>query len=106
MTDYQKVLFLTYFKNCRKVDFTELNSILGLCSSDFDKLIQEMLSENYISYINFKLQITDNGIRYLISRNQIECDIKNDDFILRNIFPEKALSLDEPFIPKNFMSKI
>lgn len=106
MTEYQKLLFLTYFKECNEVDFNELIFLLGLNRNSFDELIQEMVEANYISYINYKLQITERGIRYLIAKNQINSEIENDDFILRNISPNKAISLDEPFAPKDFMSKI
>lgn len=106
MTDYQKILFLTYFKECKEVDFNELIFLLGLNSKNLDFLIREMIEKNYIAYINYKLQLTDHGVRYLIAKNQINTEMEYSDFILRNISPEKAMSLDEPFVPVGFMSKI
>lgn len=105
MTEYQKLLFLTYFKDCKEVDFKELIFLLGLNSNSLDSLVQEMIEASYIEYRNYKLQITDQGIRHLIANNQINSNLEADDYILRNISPDKALSLEEPFAPKDFMSK-
>lgn len=106
MTEYQKLLFLTYFKECKEVDFNELIYLLGLNSNSLDELIREMIDAHYIEYVNYKLQITDQGIRHLIANNQINSKIETGDYILRNISPDKALPLDEPFAPKDFTSKI
>ena len=95
-----------YFKECKEVDFNELIFLLGLNRNSFDELIQEMLEANYIEYVNYKLQITEQGVRYLIAKNQINSEIEDEVFILRNISPEKSLPIDEPFAPKDFMSKI
>lgn len=105
MTEYQKTLFLTYFKDCCGVDFGELSSLLGLSGSILDKLINEMLENEYIAYENYVLKITKKGIRYLISKDQINSCLESDCFILRNISPEDALPLDKPYVPKNFLSK-
>ena len=105
MTEYQKTLFLTYFKDCCDIDFGELSGLLGLSGSILEKLINEMLENEYIAYENYVLKITEKGIRYLISKDQINSCLESDSFILRNISPENALPLDEPYVPKNFLSK-
>ncbi len=106
MTEYQKLLFLTYFKDSKAVNFDELLFLMGLNSNGLDSLIREMLDAKYIEYINYKLQITDSGVRYLIANNQINSNLEADDYILRNITPDNVLPLDEPFAPKNFLSKL
>lgn len=105
MTEYQKTLFLTYFKDCCHIDFGELSSLLGLSGGILDQLINEMLENEYIAYENYVLKITDKGIRYLISKDQINSCLESNSFILRNISPENSLPLDEPYVPKNFLSK-
>ncbi len=106
MTEYQRTLFLIYFKDCSEVDFHELNLLLGLNGNVFDQLIREMIDDEYIAYDNYKLRITDKGIRYLISKDQIYSQLENDDFILRNISPNDAFPMDKPYVPKNFLSKV
>lgn len=106
ITEYQKTLFLSYVKESKEVDFNDLNLLLGLNNNNLDKLLSEMMDSNYIAYVNYKLQLTEQGIRHLIAIDQINSSFEDSSYVLRNISPDKSLAIDEPFIPKNFASKI
>lgn len=106
MDDYSISLALAYFKEKReRYVLGELAEILGYNSNQIAELVQNLLSQKYITYIDNLLAITPKGITLLILRNQDKLSIQEDGFIMSHIDPRNALSIDAPYVPVGFTKK-
>lgn len=107
MNKYINSLTLSYFRSLDgDYDLSELKSLLGLQQNQLDKLIMELKKEGYIAYDDFELKITNKGILHLISNNQIDFSVENSEYNYKHINNSELLSLDKPYVPKKFLTKI
>ena len=106
MDQYRILLALSYFKEKNgQYSISELMLILGFNNKQISDLIELLLNSKYLEYNNdCLLTITSRGIAYLIANDGSEIEFNAVRF-LSHIAPEKALPIDEPYVPKNFAKK-
>lgn len=107
MIDYTSLLALAYFRE-KKQEYTigELMEILGLDTIQIKRLIESLLEVGYIEYYNNLLQISKKGLTRLISENQDALVLSSNDLKLKHIKPENSISVEDPFVPREFDQKI
>lgn len=99
-------LALSYFKNVGgQYDLSELMQLLGLQQNQLDKLIFGLKKDMYIGYENYELRITEKGLLHLISCNQIDSAVENEQYEYKNISISNLKLLNEPYVPKKFLTK-
>ena len=108
MNDFQRGYILAYFKDHQQdYSFYALAKKLGISVSVIDELISELIEENQLAYNNDSmLSLTPRG-RLTILNDQ--ADFLSFDECLterRIIKPQTAISLDQIYIPDDFISKL
>ena len=105
--NYIKSLILSYFKiKGKNYSLLEIRQIFGLQEKQLDIFLYELKNLKYINYQEFELTITKEGIDFLKRENQVNNDFRAEEYKYKNINFSKIKSLDEPYIPKNFLIKI
>lgn len=105
MNNYTVSLFLLYIKDMgNDYDLSEVKQILGITQHQLEYIMKDLIKQELIEYVNFTLKITHKGLRYLISKNNINFHIQDDEYIT-NIKRHEVLPVDAPYIPKNFDRK-
>lgn len=79
--------------------------LLGITTTQVDKLIGMLLQEQYIDYEDSLLKITPKGMTFLIANNCGSIKTENPSNALCYISVEKAKSFDEPYVPIKFLKK-
>lgn len=107
MTDYTKILALSYFKQYRQsYVLSDLMKILGIDAVRLDKLITKLMEEDLLIFDEYLLRITEKGLCLIISKNMQGYNELDNEYLNPKIKPDKAWSLDKPYVPKKFMTKI
>ncbi|ASS39085.1 hypothetical protein AXF16_02880 [Fusobacterium sp. oral taxon 203] len=105
--DYIKSLILYYFQIMGKnYSLLEIRQIFGLQEKQLEFFLYELKSLKYIDYQDFELTITKEGIDFLEKSNQISNKLKVEEYKYKYIEFSQVKSLDEPYIPKNFLKKV
>lgn len=106
MDQYRILLALSYFKEKKgQYSISELMLILGFNNKQISELIEFLLNNSFLEYNDdILLVITDKGMTYLIANDGAEIELQAVGF-LSHIAPEKAMPIDEPYVPKNFAKK-
>lgn len=107
MDNYRKQLTLLYFKTSgNEYDLSELMQLLGLRQNQLDLILFELKNDEFICTDNYEIEITEKGILHLISNN-INSNADNSiKYSLNNIVVENLMQLNEPYVPKRFLTKI
>ena len=70
--DYTKALVLLYFREKgQSYHWQELRELLGLTSTQLDRLICDFVEKGYLEYDNYELRLGEKGYLFLISTNQL-----------------------------------
>ena len=106
MDQYRILLALSYFKEKKEqYSISELMLILGFNNKQISELIEFLLNNCFLEYNDdFLLVITDKGMTYLIANDGDEIELQAV-VLPSHITPEKALPIDEPYVPKSFANK-
>ena len=105
--NYIKSLILSYFKiRGKNYSLLEIRQIFGLQEKQLEFFLYELKSLKYIDYQDFELTITKEGIDFLEKSNQISNKLKVEEYKYKYIEFSQVKSLDEPYIPKNFLKKV
>lgn len=106
MNEYSVSLALTYFKEKRSsYVIGELAEILGYNRKQILELVEYLLSQNYINYVNNLLTISSKGIIRLISSNCDSLSFQAESYITPHIDPKNSLPIDAPYVPVGFTKK-
>lgn len=104
--EYSKLLALVYFKNqAENYDLSELRSVLGFTQIQLDELISEFFEEGYLEYNDYEMNISEKGLYFLQEQNAENHNLESENKNLSVINKEKAISLDEIYVPKGFDKK-
>lgn len=107
MDNYRKQLTLLYFKTSgNEYDLSELMRLLGLRRNQLDLILLELKNDGFICINNYEIEITEKGILHLISNNINSNTYNGIKYSLNNIVVENLMKLDEPYVPKRFLTKI
>jgi hypothetical protein len=107
MDNYRKQLALLYFKISGKdYDLSELMKLLGLRNKQLDLILLELKNDDFICTNNYEIKITEKGILHLVSNNITSNADSSIQYSLNNIVVENIMSLNEPYVPKKFLTKI
>lgn len=106
MNNFLYSIALSYFNNMGlNYNLSELKQLLGFVDESLDDLINNLINEGYIEYNNYELQITDKGKIHLISTNNTNINFGENEYIMKNIHPDKAINVNDIYVPKYFSSK-
>ncbi len=107
MDIYRKLLVLLYFKTYGKeYDLLELRQLLGLDNSHLDQILMELKSDELIAIEDYIIVITEKGLISLVANN-INCNSHvSEDYNYKNINTDNRMALDEPYVPKKFLTKV
>lgn len=108
MTDDLNLFILSYFKQCEAdYDFPDLGQLLGVPVVELIGRISILLNEGLLEYKSNLLSLSEAGEKILKNTQQGFLDFEETQEIpLRRINPDKALSLSEPYVPKDFLKKL
>lgn len=107
MDNYRKQLTLLYFKTSGyEYDLSELMQLLGLQQNQLDLILLELKNDGFICTNNYEIEITEKGISHLISNNISSNADNSIKYSFNNIVVENLMQLNEPYVPKRFLTKI
>lgn len=108
LTDDLNLLILSYFKQCEtKYDFSDLAQLLGVPVVHLLSRISELLKDGFLEYRSNLLSLSEAGRMALLNTGQDFLNFEGPQEIpLQRIHPEYALSLSEPYVPKDFDAKL
>lgn len=108
MNDFQREYILAYFKDHRQdYSFYSLANNLGISVSIIDDLISELIKENQLAYNSDNMLVLTPRGRITILNDRV--DFLSFDENLdekKSIKPPAAISLDQIYIPDDFISKL
>lgn len=107
MDNYRKQLALLYFKTSgNEYDLSELMQLLGLLQKQLDLILLELKNDGFICIDNYEIKITEKGNSHL-SSNNITCNADSGiQYSFKNIVVKDLMPLNEPYVPKKFLTKI
>lgn len=107
MHEYIVSLSLSYLKTCGDTySINELMTLLGLTQYQMDKLIAYMKNSNFVEYSNYELKITNKGLQYLVIQNQLNSALESSEYEFKHIVKSKGKSIDAPYVPHKFLTKL
>ncbi|NWO24676.1 hypothetical protein HW272_03115 [Peptostreptococcaceae bacterium oral taxon 081] len=107
MDNYRKQLALLYFKTSgNEYDLSELMKLLGLRNNQLDLILLELKNDGFICTNNYEIKITEKGILHLVSNNITNNADSSLQYLFKNIVVENIMALNEPYVPKKFLTKI
>lgn len=106
MDDYSLLLALSYLNQYKeKYILSELMQLLGMTTNQFDTLLNKLFEHNYVTYDNYLLSIAPLGKAFLTSSDMHKYDNLESSFNLLHVAPEKAIPIDQIYVPRNFSLK-
>jgi predicted transcriptional regulator len=108
MNDFQRGYILAYFKDHQQdYSFYALANSLGISVSVIDDLICELIEENQLVYNSDNMLVLTPRGRLTILNEQVDFLSFDDSLAERRIIkPKTAISLDQIYIPDDFISKL
>ena len=106
MDDYLKRMILVYFKHHKSYSQLDISKWLGTSINKTDNLIDELIAEQKIEYIDNVLRLTLIGRTALHSFPEDYIEFSNKQPKTPSINSERGLSLDAVFIPQKFLTKL
>jgi hypothetical protein len=106
MLDYRNLLILSYFYQYKKgYLISELQDYLGFTSLQLDERFFYLMDNNFLEYIKNLIKITKEGIQLVLNNNMESFPFRVDK-ITYPINNDKIISIDDIYIPKNFLKKV
>jgi len=107
MNDFQRGYILAYFKDhSRNYSFQFLAENLGISIAEIDDLISGLIAEKQLIYNNNMLELTPQG-RLSIMNDQIDYFSFRDTSVeMRFVNPRSAVSINDIYVPDDFISKL
>ena len=108
MNDFQRGYILAYFKDHQQdYSFYALANNLGISVSVIDDLISELIEENQLAYNSDKMLVLTPRGRLTILNDRVDFLLFDENLAERKIIkPQTAISLDQIYIPDDFISKL
>ena len=108
MNDFQRGYILAYFKDHQQdYSFYALANNLGISVSVIDDLISELIEENQLAYNSDNMLVLTPRGRLTILNDRVDFLSFDENLAERKIIkPQTAISLDQIYIPDDFISKL
>lgn len=108
MNDFQRGYILAYFKDHQQdYSFYALANNLGISVSVIDDLISELIEENQLAYNSDNMLVLTPRGRLTILNDRVDFLSFDENLAERKIInPQAAISLDQIYIPDDFISKL
>lgn len=108
MNDFQRGYILAYFKDYQQdYSFYALANNLGISVSVIDDLISELIEENQLAYNSDNMLVLTPRGRLTILNDRVDFLLFDENLAERKIIkPQTAISLDQIYIPDDFISKL
>ena len=108
MNDFQRGYILAYFKDHQQdYSFYALANNLGISVSVIDDLISELIEENQLAYNSDNMLVLTPRGRLTILNDRVDFLLFDENLAERKIIkPQTAISLDQIYIPNDFISKL
>ena len=108
MNDFQRGYILAYFKDHQQdYSFYALANNLGISVSVIDDLISELIEENQLAYNSDNMLVLTPRGRLTILIDRVDFLSFDENLAERKIIkPQTAISLDQIYIPDDFISKL
>ena len=108
MNDFQRGYILAYFKDHQQdYSFYALANNLGISVSVIDDLISELIEENQLAYNSDNMLVLTPRGRLTILNDRVDFLSFDENLAERQIIkPQTAISLDQIYIPDDFISKL
>ena len=108
MNDFQRGYILAYFKDRQQdYSFYALANNLGISVSVIDDLISELIEENQLAYNSDNMLVLTPRGRLTILNDRVDFLLFDENLAERKIIkPQTAISLDQIYIPDDFISKL
>lgn len=108
MNDFHRGYILAYFKDHQQdYSFYALANNLGISVSVIDDLISELIEENQLAYNSDNMLVLTQRGRLTILNDRVDFLSFDESFSERKIIkPQTAISLDQIYIPDNFILKL
>ena len=108
MNDFQRGYILAYFKDHQQDNsFYALANNLGFSVSVIDDLISELIEENQLAYNSDNMLVLTPRGRLTILNDRVDFLLFDENLAERKIIkPQTAISLDQIYIPDDFISKL
>ena len=108
MNDFQRGYILAYFKDHQQdYSFYALANNLGISVSAIDDLISELIEENQLAYNSDNMLVLTPRGRLTILNDRVDFLSFDENLAERKIIKtQTAISLDQIYIPDDFISKL
>lgn len=108
MNDFQRGYILAYFKDHQQdYSFYALANNLGISVSVIDDLISELIEENQLAYNSDNMLVLTPRGRLTILNDRVDFLSFDENLAERKIIKTRiAISLDQIYIPDDFISKL
>ena len=108
MDDFQRGYILAYFKDHQQdYSFYALANNLGISVSVIDDLISELIEENQLAYNSDNMLVLTPRGRLTILNDRVDFLSFDENLAERKIIKtQTAISLDQIYIPDDFISKL
>lgn len=108
MNDFQRGYILAYFKDHQQdYSFYTLANNLGISVSVIDDLISELIEENQLAYNSDNMLVLTPRGRLTILNDRVDFLSFDENLAERKIIKtQTAISLDQIYIPDDFISKL
>lgn len=85
MDEYIISLVLNYFKIVDgKYELRKLRRLMGFTQNKMEDLLDYLINNEYLAYIDFRLKLTQKGLIYLISRNKFYNVLRSGEYQIDN----------------------
>ena len=108
MNDFQRGYILAHFKDHQQdYSFYALANNLGISVSVIDDLISELIEENQLAYNSDNMLVLTPRGRLTILNDRVDFLSFDENLAERKIIKtQTAISLDQIYIPDDFISKL
>lgn len=108
MNDFQRGYILAYFKDHQQdYSFYALANNLGISVSVIDDLISELIEKNQLAYNSDNMLVLTPRGRLTILNDRVDFLSFDENLAERKIIKtQTAISLDQIYIPDDFISKL
>lgn len=101
MSEYLKLLVLSYFKNhVIEYSLEDLRYMTGVTTLQLNDLIDEMFADGLLQYENYKMILTFKG-RMILMNSAME-EYYDNNCNIDELFFEEKWPLDKPFLVHGF----
>ena len=81
MDEYIVSLVLNYFKIVdKKYELRVLRRLMGFMQKKMEDILDYLIDNKYLAYVDFRLKLTQKGLIYLISRNKFDNVLRSEEY--------------------------